>query len=225
MPTQSQFNDVYVAPQDTGVASELRFYEPIAGGTNYTAFKAQQQAANITYTLPAADGTSGQVLSTNGSGGLSFATPRVLQIVNASTTTQVAVATTTYTDTTLTATITPSSVSSKVLIFVSQQLRALRSATPQAAGVRLLRDASVIFTPVSDGTGPFVIWSNAGGATSISIGTQLTFQYLDAPATTSAITYKTQGRPYTTANTGSVFFQESTTTSGTSFITLMEVIA
>jgi hypothetical protein len=165
-------------------------------------------------------------LTTGSSGEVTVAVtgPRVLQIVNASTTTQVAVATTTYTDTTLTATITPSSISSKVLVFVSQQTRAIRSATPQGAGVRLLRDASVIFTPVSDATGPYPMWSNAGGATSISIASQLNFQFLDSPATTGSITYKTQGRPYTTATTGSVFFQESTTTPGTSFITLMEVI-
>ena len=55
-------------------AAELRFLEPSGSGTNYTALKAQAQAANVTYTLPAADGTSGQVLSTNGSGTLSWAT-------------------------------------------------------------------------------------------------------------------------------------------------------
>jgi phage-related tail fiber protein len=32
-------------------------------------------AADVTFTLPAADGTAGQVLSTNGSGTLSFSTP------------------------------------------------------------------------------------------------------------------------------------------------------
>ena len=34
---------------------------------------AQAQSADITYTLPAADGTSGYVLTTNGSGSLSWA--------------------------------------------------------------------------------------------------------------------------------------------------------
>jgi hypothetical protein len=54
-------------------ARELRFAEPSTSGSNYTAFKAQAQAADITYTLPAADGTSGQYLKTNGSGTLSWA--------------------------------------------------------------------------------------------------------------------------------------------------------
>lgn len=55
-------------------ASELRFLEPSGSGTNYTAFKAQAQAGNVVYTLPAADGSSGQFLSTNASGTLSWAT-------------------------------------------------------------------------------------------------------------------------------------------------------
>lgn len=54
-------------------ASELRLYEPSGSGTNYTAFKAQAQAGDITYTLPAADGTSGFQLTTNGTGTLSWA--------------------------------------------------------------------------------------------------------------------------------------------------------
>lgn len=55
-------------------AAELRFLEPSGSGTNYTALKAQAQAGNVTYTLPSADGSNGQVLSTNGSGSLSWAT-------------------------------------------------------------------------------------------------------------------------------------------------------
>ena len=59
---------------DNNTASTLRFYEPSSSGTNYMAFKAQAMSANVTYTLPAADGTNGQVLSTNGSGTLAWAT-------------------------------------------------------------------------------------------------------------------------------------------------------
>ncbi len=55
-------------------ASTLRLIEPSGSGTNYTAFQAQAQAANVTYTLPAADGTSSQYLSTDGLGSLSWAT-------------------------------------------------------------------------------------------------------------------------------------------------------
>ena len=55
---------------------EIRFRETTANGTNYVALKAPASvSADLTFTLPATDGTNGQVLSTNGSGVLSFATP------------------------------------------------------------------------------------------------------------------------------------------------------
>ena len=41
---------------------ELRLYEPDAGGSEYTAFKSGAQGGNITYTLPATNGSTGQVL-------------------------------------------------------------------------------------------------------------------------------------------------------------------
>jgi hypothetical protein len=54
---------------------EIRFRETTANGTNYVALKAPASvSADLTFTLPATDGTSGQVLQTNGSGVLSFAT-------------------------------------------------------------------------------------------------------------------------------------------------------
>jgi hypothetical protein len=55
---------------------EIRFRETTANGTNYIALKAPASlSADLTFTLPATDGTNGQVLTTNGSGVLSFATP------------------------------------------------------------------------------------------------------------------------------------------------------
>ena len=55
---------------------EIRFRETTANGTNYVALKAPASlSADLTFTLPTADGTNGQVLTTNGSGVLSFATP------------------------------------------------------------------------------------------------------------------------------------------------------
>jgi len=55
---------------------EIRFRETTANGTNYVALKAPASlSADLTFTLPSADGINGQVLSTNGSGVLSFTTP------------------------------------------------------------------------------------------------------------------------------------------------------
>jgi hypothetical protein len=59
-----------------GNTNELRFLELYANGQNYVGFKASDSiASNVIWTLPAADGTAGQVLSTNASGILSWATP------------------------------------------------------------------------------------------------------------------------------------------------------
>jgi len=53
---------------------EIRFRETTANGTNYVALKAPASvASDLTFTLPATDGVSGQALVTNGSGVLSFA--------------------------------------------------------------------------------------------------------------------------------------------------------
>lgn len=56
--------------------AEIRLPEDTDNGSNYVALKAADTiASNVTFTLPAADGTNGQVLQTNGSGVLSFTTP------------------------------------------------------------------------------------------------------------------------------------------------------
>lgn len=56
--------------------AEIRLPEDTDNGSNYVALKAANSiASNVTFTLPNADGTANQVLTTNGSGTLSFATP------------------------------------------------------------------------------------------------------------------------------------------------------
>lgn len=66
---------VSIEPWGTGVGEtgELRFLELAANGSNYIGFKAPDAAASsVVWTLPSADGTSGQVLQTNGSQSLSW---------------------------------------------------------------------------------------------------------------------------------------------------------
>lgn len=56
-----------------GSQGDLRFGD--SDNSNWVAFQAPATvASNVTWTLPSADGTSGQFLSTNGSGTLSFST-------------------------------------------------------------------------------------------------------------------------------------------------------
>lgn len=53
----------------------VRLNEDSDNGTNYVELQAAASlAANVTFTLPDADGTNGQVIQTNGSGALSFTT-------------------------------------------------------------------------------------------------------------------------------------------------------
>jgi hypothetical protein len=55
--------------------AELQLPEATNNGVNYVAVKAPNTlAANLTFTLPTADGTNGQYLQTNGGGQLAFAT-------------------------------------------------------------------------------------------------------------------------------------------------------
>jgi len=175
---------------------------------------------------PTADGSDGQVLTTDGSGNIAFEdapSGKVLQVVTESTNTEVSVATATYTDTTLTANITPISASSTILVFVNQQLRVSRQANQQFAGIRVLRDATVIHNPVNDGTGPFDYGQVTSGATSVNLRHRASIQLEDSPNTTSQITYKTQVRPYFTTDAGRADVQESNTVNATSYITLMEI--
>ena len=57
---------------------DIRLLEATAGGTNYVGFQAASAiSTDILWTLPAADGTSDQVLTTNGSGTLSWSSKSV----------------------------------------------------------------------------------------------------------------------------------------------------
>ena len=62
-------------PGTSSATGAIRLAEDTDNGTNYVALAAPAAiAADVTWTLPDADGTSGQVLSTNGSAVLSWAT-------------------------------------------------------------------------------------------------------------------------------------------------------
>ena len=64
-------------------APVLRIREASGYGANYVGLKAADSlSTNLEFTLPSADGSSGQVLTTNGSGVLSFATPTDTNLSN-----------------------------------------------------------------------------------------------------------------------------------------------
>ena len=127
-------------------------------------------------TLPASF-TAGQVLTAAQQNALRGAF-RILQVVSATTSTLTTSTSATYADTTLTVTITPQSATSTIFVAVNQNF--YHDTADGNMGVRLVRGASTL----QQQNDP--VFSSAGKV----IG-DVSFLYLDNPATTSATTYKT----------------------------------
>ena len=138
---------------------------------------------------------------------------KVLQVVQATTSTAVEVASLTYADSGLTADITPSATDSKVLVIVSQNIQISISDNGIKGYMKLLRDASAIVTDS-------IIQILTGGATSNTLQLNHSIVYLDSPSTTSAITYKTQIKVNDTSSSGKIRAQDE---SSPSQITLIEI--
>jgi hypothetical protein len=165
-------------------------------------------------------GSAGQVLTVSG-GAPAWASPagggKVLQVVQGTYSTATTIATTTMTDTGLSLSITPTSATSKILVLVNQLWTVERSSYEEGHSMRILRGATEVYTTASTNTAGYIYVANATG---LAAGGVVSLCYLDSPATTSATTYKTQGRVQVTASAGTVYYQ---TNSGTSVITLMEI--
>jgi hypothetical protein len=158
-------------------------------------------------------GTNGQILMADSTAatGLKWATPagggKVLQVVSTTYATSTSIATASYADTGLSLSITPTLATSKVLVLTYQTFGTSRSTGQCGMGVQLLRGATVITTPATD-----MFAGGASGAASVFLNNQVSISYLDSPATTSATTYKTQGKPETTANSSTLVAQYQNTT-------------
>ena len=108
---------------------------------------------------------------------------KVLQVVQGTTTTSVSNSTTTYVTTGLTATITPTLATSKILVIVSQNGIAKGAASSGVNYNLKLYKNAVAHVNISVLGGYYL--------TSQIIGLSNSLNYLDSPATTSAITYAT----------------------------------
>ena len=130
------------------------------------------------------DFSPGQVLTATQMDGLRGAF-RILQVVNANTTTPITNATSTYAATGLSASITPQSTSSKILVVVNQNGADKSSAAAgNSVNVRLMRDATQI-SLITFSAGYTGVANNIRPAT-------ISTMFLDSPNTTSAVTYSTQ---------------------------------
>jgi hypothetical protein len=162
-------------------------------------------------------GSTGQVLTVAG-GVPSWAAPagggKVLAVVQASTSTEKTTSSTTFTDTNLTITYTPTLATSKILVFVSQNGCYKSEGDAQnAITLKLMRDATDLIT-----FGHGMLWTNTALKLLTSTASVV---YLDSPATTSSITYKTQFKNVNAS--ASVACQLVFSTGVTSTITLMEI--
>lgn len=133
------------------------------------------------WTLPSAQGGTGTFLTNNGSGTLSWGTPVKPQFSSFSGLVETTTTSTTYVATGLTATITPSSVSSKVMIQVSGALEI--TGTGDNAIATIYRNNT---TDLASGTQGFMFLDTPVTGTIVS-GQSAVF--VDSPATTSATTY------------------------------------
>jgi hypothetical protein len=149
-----------------------------ASGTGDFTIAAPNSNTNRTLTLPDATGTLDRLDRAG----------NVLQVVQTTKTDTFSTASTSFVDVTgLSVSITPTSTASKILTMFS-----LPASSTGSAGwyCNLVRDGTNII--VGDAAGSRVQTTVSSYASPTTQSFSMSFQYLDAPSTTSAITYKLQ---------------------------------
>jgi hypothetical protein len=165
-------------------------------------------SAGVTY--PVVAGSSSALQASAG---------KVLQVVSTTKTDTFSTASTTFVDVTgLSATITPTSTSSQILVFVASNYG---TSTTSVFGIfNLLRGSTNISQPSTAPTynGTTISYTSVG-----DVINNWSMLFLDSPATTSATTYKIQGR----ASSGTIYVNRRNTADSaqTSTITVMEIAA
>ena len=148
-------------------------------------------AADVAFKLPNADGTSGQVLKTDGSGNLSFGADtggKILQVVQAVKTDVSSTSSESFSDIgSLSVNITPSSSSNKILV----NWHGTYSSNSNRVGhIRLARDSSELIYVGDTGTSNQPRVTNSMAVTYTYFAESFAGTFLDSPNTTSQITYK-----------------------------------
>jgi len=201
--------DVGAVALTTQVTGTLPVANGGSGVTTSTGSGAVVLGTSPTLVTPAL-GTPASGVLTNCTGVAKAALPSgsVLQVVMGSTSTQATATNGTSIDTGLTATITPSSASNKILVMISHGGVFKGNFANSGANFYLVRASTTL-----------TMFGYVVGYTSVVtyVGTTVSTNYLDSPATTSATTYKTQFN----SSGGSTDVQRDN--AATSTIILMEI--
>jgi hypothetical protein len=191
--TTSAVNELTIANAATGNAPEIA---ATGDDTDIDLKLTPKGAGNLVLDgieFPNADGSANQVLQTNGSGVLSFATPsggKVLQVVQTVKTDTFTTTATTATDITgFSASITPSSASNKILVLVNLMSS---SGTGMITGSHLLLRGSTIIAGGDAAGNRATGFCSTGPWDGNWQGINGNAIFLDSPNTTSSTTYKIQ---------------------------------
>jgi hypothetical protein len=179
----------------------------IAGNTSGTiTLDAPNVAGTTVLTLPTANGT----VLTSANINSNLPAGSVLQVVQGLASAQVLSTSSTFADTGLTATITPSSASNKILVLVTADGVYASGTTNVIATFQIVKNGSALYVFGSAGNSATPTLTIVTGSCSVN--------YLDSPATTSALTYKLQ-----IVNKYGVGTVGVSTYDGKQSITLMEI--
>ena len=154
-------------------------------------------------------------------------TGQIIQVVTASTSTEVAMTDTTWTDTGLTVTINSVASGSKCLVLVDQQISARKDATGKSFGLRLLRGSTVIQAPLANSSGlpweNYIDLPNTSGLTRTGFSGRHSIIKLDASPGTGSVVYHVEMNNYASGSSSTLTAQRQDTTDSTSNITVMEI--
>lgn len=131
-----------------------------------------------------------------------YRTGNIVQVKTGTYATEISLGTTTWTDTGLSVSITPTSAIDKVLV-VANNAGVERDGAVTGCNLRLMRDTTVLAL-----FGSALAYGGGGDINQHIVGSP-TIHYLDSPATTIAVTYKTQFQ--NNVGSGTVYVQFSNT--------------
>ena len=186
--------------------------------------------ANLEFKLPVADGTSGQVIKTDGSGNLSFAADaggKILQVVqHPFTTGDFSTTSNSYVDVTgFSQAITPTAASSKILVMLSCDVQSSPTGTYNGhLGMSINRS-------VNGGSYTAIAAQSSGNyiqqTYTMYHNNSLNINLLDSPSYSlgNAITYKMQLKSADTSVTSKVRISVEGVTNGAAKLILIEVAA